>query len=73
MSSQYTSQLPPSIPFDPAIQKFFEDFYAISDAPDAHEKYAGMFTNDATFVLGSKKAAGRDGMFPCLHYPHSFS
>ena len=63
MSSQYTSQIPPSTIFDPAKRQFFEEFFAISDTPDAHEKYAGMFTEDATFILGSKEAKGSEGMF----------
>jgi hypothetical protein len=62
MSSQYKLQLPSSVAQDPAIVQFFEDFYATSDTPDAREKYAAMFTDDATFVLGSTKATGSEGM-----------
>lgn len=38
----------PDLPFDPAYKKYFEDFYAITDTPDAHEKYVEFFTPDAT-------------------------
>jgi len=62
MSSQYKLQLPSSVAQDPAIVQFFEDFYATSDTPDAHEKYAAMFTDDATFVLGNTNATGSEGM-----------
>ena len=62
MSSSYASQIPPATIFDPAKRKFFEEFYAVSDTPDAHEEYAGMFTEDARFILGSKKARGSEGM-----------
>lgn len=57
--SAYTSQYP-SVEFDPAYKKFFEDFYATSDTPDAHEKYIEQFTKDATLVMASKKAVGSD-------------
>lgn len=54
----------PSIPFDPAYKKFFEDFYATSDTPDAHEKYVDFFTKDATLIMASKKAEGSEGPSP---------
>lgn len=58
--SAYTSEYPP-VDFDEAYKKFFEEFYATSDTPDAHEKYAENFTKDATLVMASKKAHGSDG------------
>jgi hypothetical protein len=45
------------------IHPFFKAFYQTSDTPDAHEKYADFFTEDATFVLASKTAKGREGMW----------
>jgi len=59
--SSYTSQWPKDLPQDPALIKFYEDFYRISDTPDAHEQYADQFTEDATLVMVSKEAKGRDG------------
>ena len=58
--STYTSSYP-SIDFDPEYKKFFEDFYATSDTPDAHEKYITYFTQNATLVMASKTAKGSDG------------
>ncbi|KAI9816455.1 MAG: hypothetical protein M1827_001587 [Pycnora praestabilis] len=55
--TSYTSQYP-NVPIDPAIKDFFEEFYATSDTPDAHEKYAKFFSDDATLIMGSKKAQG---------------
>ncbi|KAJ4360891.1 uncharacterized protein N0V89_001459 [Didymosphaeria variabile] len=55
--TSYTSEYP-SIPFDPAFKKFFEDFYAASDKPDAHDAYVENFTKDATLIMASKKAHG---------------
>ncbi|KAH7382356.1 hypothetical protein BKA66DRAFT_441924 [Pyrenochaeta sp. MPI-SDFR-AT-0127] len=57
--SAYTSEYP-SLDFDTAFKKFFEDFYATSDTPDAHDKYIEYFTKDATLIMASKKAKGSD-------------
>ncbi|KAF9741829.1 hypothetical protein PMIN03_008316 [Paraphaeosphaeria minitans] len=57
--SSYTSEYP-SILFDPAFKKFFEDFYATSDNPDAHDAYVQYFTKDATLVMASKKGQGSE-------------
>ncbi|KAF2455912.1 hypothetical protein BDY21DRAFT_349065 [Lineolata rhizophorae] len=54
----YTSAYHPEIPIDPSYKRFFEDFYAISDTPDAHDKYTTFFTPDATLIMGSKKVEG---------------
>ena len=61
MPHSYTSQYPPNIQIDKGIKAFFEEFYKISDTPDAHEKYADCFTGDATLVMASKKGVGREG------------
>lgn len=58
--SSYISDYP-SIEFDSSYKKFFQDFYKISDTPDAHEKYAQQFTKDATLVMASKKVHGFSG------------
>lgn len=64
--SNYTSQWP-DVQSDPAYKQFFEQFYAISDTPDAHDKYADQFTKDATLIMASKKAEGRSGTKHLLH------
>ena len=58
--SQYTSQYP-RIPVDSVIKAYFEEFYKLSDTPDAHEAYTNAFTEDATLIMASKKAQGRSG------------
>lgn len=58
--SAYTSEYP-SLEFDAAYKKFFEDFYATSDTPDAHDKYIENFTKDALLIMASKKAKGSNG------------
>ncbi|KAI4614449.1 hypothetical protein J4E83_007103 [Alternaria metachromatica] len=58
--SSYVSQYPPAVEFDPAYKKFFEDFYATSDAAEAHEEYVQYFTKDATLVMASKRVEGRE-------------
>lgn len=58
--SAYASEYP-SVEFDAAYKEFFEDFYATSDTPDAHEKYIENFTKDAVLIMASKKATGSDG------------
>jgi len=59
----YTSSYPPGIQIDEGIKTFFEEFYRVSDTPEAHERYVENFTEDAVLVMGSKKGVGRDGMF----------
>ncbi|EMD90490.1 hypothetical protein COCC4DRAFT_159871 [Bipolaris maydis ATCC 48331] len=56
----YASQYPPAIPIDPSYKEFFQAFYATSDTPEAHEDYVKYFTKDATLVMASKIAVGRD-------------
>ncbi|UPX12900.1 uncharacterized protein EKO05_0003433 [Ascochyta rabiei] len=57
--SAYASEYPP-VEFETAYKRFFEEFYATSDTPDAHEKYVENFTQNATLVMASKKAQGSD-------------
>lgn len=61
MSHSYASEYPAGIDFDPAYKQFFEDFYAASDKPGEHEKYADNFTDDATLIMASKTVKGRAG------------
>jgi len=70
MASQYTSELP-AIPIDPSIPKFFENFYHVSDTPSAHDRYVDSFTDDATMILASEKAVGREGLFPLSLFCYS--
>ena len=46
---------------DPDFKLFFEDFYATSDTPEAHEHYVSYFTGDATLIMASKTVKGSDG------------
>ncbi|KAB2571806.1 putative fungal specific transcription protein [Lasiodiplodia theobromae] len=59
MPHSYASEYPAGIDFDPAYKQFFEDFYAASDIPGQHEKYADNFTDDATLIMASKTVKGR--------------
>lgn len=57
----YSSEYPPATAVDPSYKEFFERFYATSDSPAAHEDYVKYFTNDATLIMASKVAMGRNG------------
>lgn len=57
----YASEYPPGDKFDPEYKAFFERFYQTSDTPDVHEEYSKQFTEDATLIMASKKAQGRNG------------
>lgn len=46
-----------------AIVSFMEDFYRTSDNEALHEKYVKSFTEDATLIMGPRKAKGASGMF----------
>lgn len=61
MAWQYTSMLP-WIPIDPSIPKFFEDFYHVSDMPHAHNRYVELFMDDATLIMASQQAVGKEGL-----------
>jgi hypothetical protein len=65
--STYKGQTPSDPPSDPRIVAFFENFYAVSDNPSAHEEYAQSFTPDADFVMGTKKVAGYDAILALRH------
>lgn len=62
--SQYTASVPSGGQVRPEIQTFFEEFYKVTDKPDAHERYIDMFTNDAKIFMGVNEFNGRDGI--CL-------
>lgn len=66
MAHSYKSEYPVGVQVDDGIKRFFEEFYKTSDTPDAHEKYSGSFTEDATLVMASKKGVGREGIFISL-------
>lgn len=57
--SFYVSEYP-NVDFDPALKRFYEEFYSISDTPDAHENYVQQFTKDATLIMASKIAKGHE-------------
>jgi hypothetical protein len=65
--SQYSASVPSDGAVKPEIKTYFEKFYAISDTPDGHERYADFFTTDATLIMASNKVQGRDGQFPPSH------
>ncbi|KAF1918964.1 hypothetical protein BDU57DRAFT_124640 [Ampelomyces quisqualis] len=56
--SNYKSET--QLDLDPDFKSFFEDFYATSDTPDAHEHYVKYFTDDATLIMASTKVHGSD-------------
>ena len=63
MAHSYSSQYPLEVVVDEGMKAFFEEFYKTSDTLDAHDKYADSFTGDATLIMASKKAVGREGKF----------
>ncbi|KAK3616363.1 hypothetical protein LTR56_026005 [Elasticomyces elasticus] len=58
--SQYSAEVPNDELVKPEIKSYYENFYAVSDTPDAHEKYASLFTKDARLIMASKGVSGRD-------------
>jgi len=56
--TSYSSEYP-DVQVNPKIKDYLEEFYAISDTPDVHERYSQAFTEDATVVMASKVAKGR--------------
>ncbi|KAK4635397.1 hypothetical protein CLAFUW4_00642 [Fulvia fulva] len=60
--SQHSASAPQAGEVKPEIKAFFERFYAISDTPDDHEKYADMFTENAKLIMASNAVEGRDAI-----------
>ncbi|KAK1042474.1 hypothetical protein LTR74_018526 [Friedmanniomyces endolithicus] len=58
--SQYTAQVLSDDLVKPEIRSFYKSFYAVSDTPDAHDKYAAFFTKSARLIMASNEANGRD-------------
>lgn len=65
--SQYTASVPPGGQVRPEIQAFYEEFYKVTDTPDAHERYIDMFTSDAKIIMGVNEFNGQNGI--CLAFP----
>ncbi|BCR84109.1 uncharacterized protein ACHE_11511A [Aspergillus chevalieri] len=49
------------------ILSFLSAFYQTSDTESAHDRYVSSFTDDATLIMGSKKAVGRDEIRTLRH------
>ncbi|KAF5024567.1 hypothetical protein F66182_3330 [Fusarium sp. NRRL 66182] len=71
MANDYPVQSDQSV--QPDIIDFLQSFYHVSDTPGETTKYVDMFTQDANFVLASKKASGhaeittlREGMWDAV-------
>ncbi|KAK3068216.1 hypothetical protein LTR53_014403 [Teratosphaeriaceae sp. CCFEE 6253] len=56
---QYTAEVSDDGLVRPEIRSYFETFYATSDTPDGHEKYAASFTTDAKLIMASNAVQGR--------------
>lgn len=69
--SQYSAAVPSDGQVRPEIKEFFERFYAVSDTPDGHEKYADMFTKDAKLIMASNGVTGREGESTPTHVSSS--
>lgn len=54
-----------------SVQEFFTRFYQISDTPGIDDEYLKQFTEDATFILGSKRSHGHAGMATRLRSEHT--
>ncbi|EFY99964.1 hypothetical protein X797_001382 [Metarhizium robertsii] len=59
MANSYQALYPGDMAVSPEIVQFFEDFYRISDIPGEHDQYVDQFTQDAIFILASKKSHGK--------------
>ncbi|KAF2207435.1 hypothetical protein CERZMDRAFT_107761 [Cercospora zeae-maydis SCOH1-5] len=65
--SQYSASVPADGTVKPEIRSFFETFYAISDTPDGHERYADQFTPDGVLIMASNKVQGRESIIKMRH------
>lgn len=59
--SQYKASVPENGTVKTDIIRFFENFYKLSDTPDAHDEYRQQFTKDATLIMGPNESKGGDG------------
>ncbi|KAK4552461.1 hypothetical protein LTR86_010304 [Recurvomyces mirabilis] len=58
--SQYQADVPAGELVKSEIKDYYEHFYAISDTPEAHQKYAELYTKNARLIMASNEANGRD-------------
>lgn len=58
--STYVGQVPSDVKLDPRIVPFYENFYRVSDSPEAHDEYVDAMTSDGLLIMGTKKATGKD-------------
>lgn len=70
MTNSYQAVYPGDLAVSPEIVQFFEDFYRISDIPGEHDRYVDQFTQDAIFILASKKSHGKQGLSPHFLQQH---
>jgi hypothetical protein len=61
MPHSYASEYPRDTNCEDGIKKLFETFNEISDTPLVHEKYADLFTDDATIIVAGKEIVGKKG------------
>ncbi|OJJ41933.1 hypothetical protein ASPWEDRAFT_65102 [Aspergillus wentii DTO 134E9] len=54
----------PDTPFNPSYKQYLQTFFTDIDKPDP-EDWKGLFTPDATVIMGAKKLAGENEIFAC--------
>ncbi|QDS73594.1 hypothetical protein FKW77_001545 [Venturia effusa] len=65
--SSYTSAYPSGTEFKASYKTFFEEFYRISDTPDAHDRYVEQFTEGATLIMASRVCKGSGEILALRH------
>jgi hypothetical protein len=71
--SQYQAKWPQDVLTYPGLSLFLEKFYKLSDDSSlSAEMYADNFTDNATLIIGKKKAVGRAGTDRSIHLAHFY-
>jgi hypothetical protein len=73
MTYSYSDICPSDIEANKGVIQFLENFYQVTDTPEAHEEYANQFTEDATLILASKTNEGHAGMSHLLMLKRIFT
>ena len=61
--SGYEPCYPTNTPVDASVKRFITHFFEVSDDADRNDEWVGFFGEDATVMMGSDVAKGREGEF----------
>lgn len=59
--SHHQAEVPADGSVKQDVRAFFEQFYLLSDTPEAHQEYANQFTENGVLIMIGDRRNGRQG------------